>query len=116
MKYSKLFAVLLLVFAMFAIALGAQTSVNASATVNGQTATGTVAVTWQSKLTLALACPSATLLSGNIQTCTATLNQPAPAGGAVVNLTSGDPTKISVPSSVTVPSGATAANFTVTAL
>ncbi len=46
---------------------------------------------------------------------TVTLNSPAPAGGAVVNLTSSDPAIASVPASVTVPQGATVSPaFTIT--
>jgi hypothetical protein len=45
---------------------------------------------------------------------TATLSGPAPAGGAVVVLSSDNPSAVTVPLSVTVPAGATSATFTVT--
>jgi WD40 repeat protein len=43
-----------------------------------------------------------------------TLSGPAPAGGTLVTLSSNKPGVAAVPSSVTVPAGATSANFTVT--
>src|SRR5262249_43823120 len=45
---------------------------------------------------------------------TVTLSAPAPAGGATVQLASTMPSRASVPPSVTVPAGSTAAGFTVT--
>ena len=52
-----------------------------------------------------------TVVGGNSLTGTAVLTAPAPVGGAAVALSAGDP--LSVPASVTVPSGATTAVFTV---
>lgn len=43
-----------------------------------------------------------------------TLNGPAPVGGAVVNLTSANPSLIGVPATVTVPAGAVRATFNAT--
>ena len=45
---------------------------------------------------------------------TATLRNPAPAGGAVVELFSHDPTLATVPPSITIPAGANSGAFTVT--
>ncbi|WP_036252874.1 IPT/TIG domain-containing protein, partial [Methylobacter sp. BBA5.1] len=42
------------------------------------------------------------------------LSDPAPAGGLVVNLTSGNSATATVPASITVPEGQTSANFTLT--
>jgi len=56
----------------------------------------------------------ATVTGGNPSTGTATLSGPAPAGGQVVTLSSGNTAVASVPASVTVASGATSATFTVT--
>src|SRR5581483_1023269 len=56
----------------------------------------------------------ATLGSGGASTCTVTLSQAAPVGGAVVSLSSND-AALSVPPSVTVASGGAAATFTATA-
>ncbi len=46
-------------------------------------------------------------------TGTVTLSGPAPSGGAIVSLSSSNPSVASVPASVTVPAGATSATFTV---
>jgi subtilisin family serine protease len=51
--------------------------------------------------------------AGQTATGTVTLDRPAPAGGAVVQLSSSNSTRASVPSSVTVPAGATSATFTI---
>ena len=56
----------------------------------------------------------ATVLGGASSTGTVTLDGPAPAGGAVVGLTSSDTAAAQVPASVTVVAGATTATFTVT--
>src|SRR5205807_10462942 len=47
-------------------------------------------------------------------TGTVTLSGPAPTGGAVVSLSSSNPSVAAVPASVTVPAGASSASFTVT--
>jgi hypothetical protein len=51
------------------------------------------------------------LIGGTAGTGTVTLNAPAPAGGAVVALSSSNPALASVPASVTVPAGETSASF-----
>jgi thermitase len=51
--------------------------------------------------------------AGQSATGTVVLDRPAPAGGAVVQLSSSNSTRASVPSSVTVPAGATSATFTI---
>lgn len=107
----------ILLLAVFAsLAFAQSVTVGGTTTTGGQTANATLALTWQPKLTLALSCPSITQVSGTVQTCTATINTPAPAGGAVVTLNSADPTKFTVPASVVVAAGATSATFPVTAL
>lgn len=58
----------------------------------------------------------ASVTAGQTSTATVTLSGPAPAGGAVVTLQSGDPAVGTVPASVTVPAGATSATFPVTTL
>lgn len=54
---------------------------------------------------------ASSVVGGNSVTGTATLTAAAPAGGAVVTLTAGDP--LTVPASVTVAAGATSATFNV---
>jgi|GEM_PF-1297825 len=53
-----------------------------------------------------------TVVGGNSSTGTVTLSQPAPSSGTVVSLSS-DSNSATVPSTVTVPSGASSASFTV---
>ncbi|MCL6535801.1 MAG: S8 family peptidase [Armatimonadetes bacterium] len=53
------------------------------------------------------------VVGGNSSTGTVTLTAPAPSGGFVVNLSSSNTNIATVPSTVTVPAGATSANFTV---
>ena len=55
-----------------------------------------------------------TVNAGQTATGTVTIPSPAPASGVVVNLGSRIPGTASVPSTVTVPAGATSANFTIT--
>ena len=79
-------------------------------------------VTRSAPLTLYPALPALTALTvaptsvvgGASATGTVTLASAAPAGGVGVNLGSNLPLTASVPASVTVPAGATSANFTVT--
>ena len=53
-----------------------------------------------------------TVIGGTPSTGTVILGAPAPAGGAVVTLSSSNTTLVTVPASVTVPAGATSATFT----
>lgn len=105
-----------LLFLLSAIAALAQTNLTSTVSFQGQTANGSITLTRQPKLTLTLTCPSSTIVSGSMMTCTATVNI-APNGSAVaaVALTSSDTTQITVQSPVTIPQGQTSAPFTVTA-
>ncbi len=60
-----------------------------------------------------LLCSPSTLASNSTSTCTVTLTQAAPAGGAVVTLSSNN-TSLTVPASVTVAAAATTASFNAT--
>ena len=62
-----------------------------------------------------LAVSPISIVSGATATGTVTLGDAAPAGGLVVNLSSSNTNVATVPASVTVPAGATAATFLVTA-
>lgn len=75
---------------------------------------GTLAVTGGVSLpgVSALSCNPSAVPAPGTTTCTVTLSQAAGTAGAVVALTSGSP--VTVPPSVTVPSGATTASFTAT--
>ena len=54
-----------------------------------------------------------TVVGGNSSTGTVSLNAPAPAGGAVVRLSSSNTNVATVPTSVTIPAGQTRATFTI---
>lgn len=78
---------------------------------SGASQTANVTVTSGAMLSsLSLSAP--TVVGGQTVTGTVTLSASAPASGADVSLTGGDP--VSVPSVVTVPSGSTSATFTIT--
>ncbi len=63
---------------------------------------------------LSLGCTPTALIAGAKSTCVVTLSQSAPAGGAVIGLTSNSGL-LTAPASVAVAAGSTTANFTVTA-
>lgn len=63
---------------------------------------------------LSLSVAPTSVTGGVTATGTVTLDAPAPTGGAVVSLSTGNPAAATVPVSVTVPTGATSATFTVT--
>jgi hypothetical protein len=98
-------------FTVTTIAVAASTAVNVSAS-DGTTAPKTAALTVLPPVLSALAVSPASVTGGTASTGTATLNAPAPGGGAVVSLSS-NAAAASVPASVTVAAGATSATFTV---
>ncbi|MGA9671195.1 MAG: Ig-like domain repeat protein [Terracidiphilus sp.] len=59
----------------------------------------------------ALSCGNTSMTEPGADACTVTLNAAAPVGGLIVNLSSNN-TAVTVPATVTVPSGATTAAFT----
>jgi hypothetical protein len=102
-------------FTVTTTAVAASTTVTISGTYSGATRSASLTVTpapppppTVSSLTL----NPASVFGGQSSTGTVTLTGPAPAGGAQVFLSS-DSGAASVPSSVTVPAGATSATFTV---
>ncbi|MGA3240835.1 MAG: hypothetical protein ABSG03_31575 [Bryobacteraceae bacterium] len=109
------------------VAAGATTanfSATAAATIaSNQSATLTASVGGSSKtaaislvspvLVSGVACNPASLGPSSSSTCTVTLSQAAPAGGATVTLTNTNST-LTVPASVTVAAGGTSAAFNVT--
>jgi hypothetical protein len=94
-------------------AVSDSTGVTISASYGGATRTASLTVLPPAVSSLALNPTS--VIGGPLgnSTGTVTLNGPAPAGGAQVALSSSD-AAASVPSSVTVPAGATTATFNVT--
>jgi len=94
----------------------ASAAVTISAAYGGATRTASLAVTPAAPPppTLAsLGLNPTSVTGGNSSTGTVTLSGPAPAGGAQVALSSSNTAAATVPSSVTVPAGATSATFTV---
>ena len=91
----------------------ALTPVTLTATLNGHAypLTLTVIPLWVTSHS-----PSApTVVGGNYNpTASVGLNFSAPTGGAVVSLTSSDPTAISVPAAVTIPAGSSLVSYTLT--
>ncbi len=83
-----------------------------SATLNGVSVNATLTVATTALQSVSIT-PS-TLAAGNSATGTLTLGGPAPAGGWVVTLISGNPAFVSIPATVTVPAGASTATFVIT--
>ena len=91
------------------------TPVTISAGIAGTTyASGVVTVIAPGLQSVTLS--AGTVAGGGSATGTATLNTAAPAGGAVVQLISSNTAAATVPASVTVPTGATSATFTISTL
>ena len=65
-------------------------------------------------LVSSLACSPASLMPGSVSTCTATLTQAAPPGGATVTVASSTKA-LAVPATVLAPAGSSAATFSATA-
>ena len=87
---------------------GAKLSSNLSSSPTTTSSSGTGTVSAQS-----LSCTSGSITGAGTDNCTATLTAAAPSGGQAVSLSSND-AAATVPSSVTVASGATSASFTAT--
>ena len=103
--------------ATFNAAAGAIIPTNQNATItatlgtSSQTATISLVAPVQVS---SLACNPASLGQASASSCTATLTQPAPAGGATLTLASNN-ALLTTPASITVPPTATTTTFTVTA-
>jgi hypothetical protein len=90
-------------------------TVTITATYNGVNKTATLTVNPAGPAALAgVAMNPATMIFGSVSTGTVTLTAPAPAGGAVIALSSSDLGLFYLPASVTVPAGGTTAQFQVT--
>ena len=95
-------------FTITAVAAGTATI---TALVDGSTGQSPVFTVTARPSLASIALSTSTVTGGNAVTGTAILTAAAPAGGALVSLTGGDP--LSVPVSVTVPAGSTSATFNV---
>ncbi|MGI4791251.1 MAG: beta strand repeat-containing protein [Janthinobacterium lividum] len=97
-------------------AVNSAASVTISAVSGSVTKTATLTVNpWIASLVLNPTSVIGALTNGTQSTGTVTLSSAAPAGGAVVNLTSSNTSLVTLPSSVTVPAGTTTNTFSVTA-
>jgi len=101
-------------FTATTIAVSTTSTANISATYGGISQTTPLSVLSPGLLSLTLNPPAIT--GGNPSLGSVTLTGPAPASGVVVNLSSDNTAAATVPTTVTVPSGATTAGFTVNAL
>jgi hypothetical protein len=101
--------------ASFSIAtqpVSSSTVANISAIFNGVTKTATLNITPATAL-LSLSLNPTTVVGGTSSTGTVTLSSAAPSTGITVQLSSNRTKVATVPSSVTIPAGATTANFSV---
>jgi Bacterial Ig domain/3-keto-disaccharide hydrolase len=90
------------------------TSVIISASYSSQATTATLTVTAAGPGLNAIGLNPSSVLGGGSSTGTVTLSGPAPPNGAVIGLTSSNPSAATVPTSVTVAANAMTATFTVT--
>ncbi|MGA3042973.1 MAG: putative Ig domain-containing protein [Bryobacteraceae bacterium] len=100
------------VFSIATTPVGTNTPVTISATYRGVTKTATLTVEAAQLTTLTLD-PTEIKGGGSTARNTIKLSGKAPAGGAVVTLTSGNPAVASVPPTATVPAGAASVAFTI---
>ena len=102
-------------FPVNTIVVTVPTTVTITATYSGVVKTATLTVNPAGPAALAgVAMNPATMIFGSVSTGTVTLTAPAPAGGAVIALSSLSTTGFYLPASVTVPAGGTTAQFPVT--
>lgn len=102
-------------FTINTTSVSATTVGNISATYAGMTKSATLTVNPVAPAALqSLTLNPTAVVGGGTSIGTVTLTANAPAGGAVVNLSSSRPTRASVPENVTVPAGSNSASFTVT--
>jgi len=101
-------------FTVTTIPVSANTSATISAIYGGATQTGTLTVTAATLTSVSLNPTS--VRGGSNSTGTVTLNGPAPAGGAVVTLSSSNTAAATLPASVTVAVNSRTATFTVTTI
>jgi len=80
-----------------------------TATLNGSSGQSPTLTVTRAAALSSITLSASTVVGGSLVTGTATLTAAAPAGGAVVSLSSADP--VTVPPSVTVPGGSTTATF-----
>jgi hypothetical protein len=98
--------------ATFTVAAVAAGTATITASLNGSSSQSpTLTVTARPVALASISLSTSSVVGGDSVTGTATLTGAAPAGGAVVSLSGGDP--VTVPASVTVPAGSTSATFSI---
>ena len=100
-------------FAVTTQAVGASTTATISASYGGATQTASLTVNPPPPVLSSLSLNPTSVIGGGTSQGTATLTSAAPAGGAVVQLSSSNTTVATVPASATVAAGATSVTFTV---
>lgn len=100
-------------YGTFGIATPGTGTVNISATLNGQSSTAVLTITGLGLTALTLSPDTVSVGTGTQVTGTVSLGSPAPAGGALITLSSSLTTLANVPQSVTIPAGQTSATFQV---
>jgi hypothetical protein len=100
-------------FTVNTIPVPTNTSVLISASFNS---VGRAQLTVQAPTFTSLTVNPDILLGGNPSTGTVTINGPAPTAGTTISLISSDPAVVIIPGSVTIPAGATTANFPIKTL
>ena len=96
--------------------VSAATNVNLTAFTSGDPKSTTIAIVPDGSTLASVAVSPSSLISGTTAVGTVTLGGVAPAGGAVVLLSSSNSALLSVPQSITVAPGASSATFTVNAV
>lgn len=101
-------------FTVTTSAVSSLTAGNISASYSGVTKSAAISITPAISVTLAsLTLKPTTVIGGTAASGTVILTAPAPSGGLVVNLSSSNPSRATVPLTVTVPSGSSSASFTI---
>ena len=103
-------------FTVTTLDVASSTAVTITAVYNGTTKTTTLTVTPAAPALSSILLNPTSALVGTSVFGNATLSKAAPTGGAVVTLSSSNPSAATVPASVTVPAGSTYNSFAVTPL
>jgi hypothetical protein len=101
------------IFSATTAAIASSQSATVTATYNGSSANANVSLVAAPVTMSSLACTPSSLGPNASSTCTVTLTNPAPKGGASVALSDNN-TVLTTPTSVSVPAGATTATFSAT--
>jgi len=101
-------------FTITTTSVSALTAGSISASYNGVTKSAAISLQPPVSATLvSLTLNPTTVVGGATSIGTVTLSAPAPSGGLVVNLSSSNPNRASVPAALTVLAGSSSANFTI---